>query len=279
MGIVINVVLGQDTKTKIPVAGGGLFGFCKGFFALTESQGSRNLHAQWLVYIYGIPTTTNRLLQLANVPNSLFMDQLLAHQTTLMHAEIPISKGAICPDCNGPLQVLVVRVSAFKRPKRNVSAPIACNFLTCKTCFTSESLLQQIACKLAISKKIRPELLQPNEIETFINAPRPLPFLDATAHTFIANSVILTLTLLRFQSHSWAHIKSCFKKFVRSLSGTICRFVFPQSTNLVAVVDANFKVILKRKVGNEYINGYSPLIATTFKWNHDLCFFIGQVSD
>jgi hypothetical protein len=42
----INVVLGWDKKTQMPIIGGGLFDFCKGFF--TESQGSGNLHAHWV---------------------------------------------------------------------------------------------------------------------------------------------------------------------------------------------------------------------------------------
>jgi hypothetical protein len=160
MGIVINVVLGWDAKTQMPVASRGLFGFCKGIFVATELQGSRNLYAHWLVYIYGMPTTTNQFLQLANVPNSPFMDRLLAHQRTLMHAEVSVFKGAICPKCNGPLQVLVILVSTFKRLKRNASAPIVGNCLTCKTCFTNESLLRQTTSKLAISDKIKPKLLQ-----------------------------------------------------------------------------------------------------------------------
>jgi hypothetical protein len=41
------------------------------------------------------------------------------------------------------------------------------------------------------------------------------------------------------------------------------------------VIDANFKVVLQCRVGNEYINEYLPIIATSFKCNHNIHFIIG----
>jgi len=50
-------------------------------------------------------------------PNSLFMNCLIAHQITFLQMEVPISKGAICFDCDGLLQMLILPVFIFKRPK------------------------------------------------------------------------------------------------------------------------------------------------------------------
>jgi hypothetical protein len=47
--------------------------------------------------------------------------------------KVPISKGAICPDYDGPLRVLVLPIFVFKKPKQNVNAPIVANCPTCKT--------------------------------------------------------------------------------------------------------------------------------------------------
>jgi hypothetical protein len=90
---------------------------------------------------------------------------------------------------------------------------------------------------------IQPEIFNPTEIENLINALDPLPFPDAKSNIFIVDSIVLTLTLLRYQSHSWAHSKSCFKKFAHMPFRIVCRFAFPQSTILMIVVNVNFKII------------------------------------
>jgi hypothetical protein len=117
MNNVIDVLMGWDTKLQCPTLGGGLFGFCKGFFASTKSQGDGNLHTHWLVYTHGMPTTTTRFKKLVRDTN-----RLIAHQTTLLQMEMFISKGIICPECDGPLHVLVLLVFTFKRAERNASA-------------------------------------------------------------------------------------------------------------------------------------------------------------
>ncbi len=82
-----------------------------------KSQGFGNLQAHKLLYTHDMPTTTTKFLQLVRIPNSLSMNHLIAHQTTLLQMEVPILKGAICLDYDGPLQVLVLLIYAFKRPK------------------------------------------------------------------------------------------------------------------------------------------------------------------
>jgi hypothetical protein len=157
--------------------------------------------------------------------------------------EVPILKGAICLDYDGPLQVLVLLIYAFKRPKKNACAPIAANCPTCKTCFTNEHLLRQTSTKLVTFIVEQPETFNPIKIENLINASYPLPFLDAKFNTLKVDSIVLTLTLLRHQSHSWVHSKSCFKKFAYKYFEILCHFVFPQSTILLKVVNVNFKII------------------------------------
>jgi len=45
MNIVIDILMKWDRKLQCFTPGGGLFGFCKRFFASTKSQGFGNLHA------------------------------------------------------------------------------------------------------------------------------------------------------------------------------------------------------------------------------------------
>jgi len=68
--------------------------------------------------------------------------------------------------------------------------------------------------------------------------PNSLPFLDVKSNTFKVDSIVLTLTLLRYQSHSWTHSKSCFNKFAHMPFGVVCHFPFPQSTTLVTMVNS-----------------------------------------
>jgi hypothetical protein len=140
------------------------------------------------------------------------MNRFIAHQTTRLQTEIPISKRVICLDYDGPFQVLILLVFTFKRPKQNANAPIIVDCPTCKTCFINEHLLKQTTTKFMISIDIQIETFNPTRIEILINAPNLLPFLDAKFNIFIVDSIVLTLTLLRYQSHYWAHSRSCFKK-------------------------------------------------------------------
>ncbi len=97
----------------------------------------------------------------------------------------------------------------------------------------------------------------------------------AKSNTSKVDSMILTLTLLRYQNHFKVHSKSCFKKSASTTSRIVCHFTFPQSTTLVIMVNANFKIISQRQISNEYINGYFLVVATTFICNHDIHCFIG----
>ncbi len=149
--IVIDVLMGWDEKLQCRIPNGGLLDFCRRFLTSTKFQGFGNLHAHWLVYTHGMPTTTTMLLQFIKDPNSSIMNHLITHQTTFFQVEILISKWAICPNYDGFLQVLVLHVSTFEMPKENTCAPIIANCPTCKNCFTNEHFLRQTIIKLATS--------------------------------------------------------------------------------------------------------------------------------
>lgn len=149
--IVINILMGWDKKLQCRTPSGGLFNFCRRFLTSTKFQGFGNLHAHWLVYTHGMLTTTTRFLQFIKDPNSLVMNHLITHQTTLFQVEILVSKGAFCPNYDGFLQVLVLLVFTFKMPKQNTSPPIVANCPTCKNCFTSDHSLRQTTIKLVTS--------------------------------------------------------------------------------------------------------------------------------
>ncbi len=111
------------------------------------------------------------LLQLVRNSNSPFMNRFIAHQTTFFQIKVPILKGAICPNHDDPLQVLVLLDFDFKRPKQNRCAPIVTNCPTCKTYLTNEHLLKQTTTKLVTLIGIQLETLNPTKIENLVNTP------------------------------------------------------------------------------------------------------------
>ncbi len=141
------------------------------------------------------------------------MNHLIAHQTTFLQMEVPILKGAICHDYDGLLQVLVLLIYAFKRPKQIACVPIVVDCPTCQTCFINEHFLRQTTTKLMTSIGIQLKTFNHIKIENLINALDPLPFPNEKSNTFKVDSIVLTLTLLRYQSHFRVHSKSCFKTF------------------------------------------------------------------
>jgi hypothetical protein len=173
-----------------------------------------------------MPTTTTRFLQLVRNSNSPLMNRLIAHQTTFLQIKVPISKGAICPNHGGPLQVLVLLVSNFKRLKQKACVLIVVNCPTCKTCFTNEHLLKQTTTKFVTLIGIQLETLNPTKIENRINTPNSLPF--PKSNTIKVDLIVLTLTLLKYQSHFCAHSKSCFKTSTCTPFGIVGCFAYPQ---------------------------------------------------
>jgi len=135
-----------------------------------------------------MPTITTKFLQLVRVPNSMFMNQFVAHQTTFFQIEVPILKKAICFDYDGPLQMLILHVFAFKRPKQNACILIVMNYLKCKTCFTNEHLLMQTTTRLTTSICNQPKIFNPIESENLVNASDLLPFLNVKSNTFKVDS-------------------------------------------------------------------------------------------
>jgi hypothetical protein len=55
--LLITHIFGWNRKEQDPGEKPGLFGFTKGFCGATESQNSGNLHAHFIIWIYGLPKT------------------------------------------------------------------------------------------------------------------------------------------------------------------------------------------------------------------------------
>jgi hypothetical protein len=81
-------------------------------------------------------TTTTKFLQLVKNPYSPFMEHLLAHQLPFLQVIMLVAKGIIDANYDEHLQVMVLLIFTFKKPKHNMDVLVATNCSVCKTYFT-----------------------------------------------------------------------------------------------------------------------------------------------
>ncbi|ETV63686.1 hypothetical protein H257_19382, partial [Aphanomyces astaci] len=71
------------------------------------------------------------------------------------------------------------------------------------------------------------------------------------------------------QVHWWSYCASCFKQSRNKTAAQMCRYLFPRARVEVGRIGTS-AILLVRKLGEEYINGYSDVILRAFKCNHDI---------
>ncbi|ETV85620.1 hypothetical protein H257_02239 [Aphanomyces astaci] len=76
------------------------------------------------------------------------------------------------------------------------------------------------------------------------------------------------------QVHWWSHCSSCFKQSRNARGAQMWRYLFPRARVEVGLIGTS-AILLVRKLGEEYINGYSDVILRAFKCNHDIQIMIG----
>ncbi|ETV64102.1 hypothetical protein H257_18963 [Aphanomyces astaci] len=85
--------------------------------------------------------------------------------------------------------------------------------------------------------------------------------------------VIATLASV-LQVHWWSHCSSCFKQSRNTRGAQMCRYLIPRARVEVGRIGTS-AILLVRRLGEEYINGYSDVILCAFKCNHDIQIMIG----
>jgi hypothetical protein len=109
--------------------------------------------------------------------------------------------------------------------------------------------------------------LLPNQIDYLLCDTKPLPEIDRPNDL---QSLQLSKLLLEFQQHAWEHTKSCFKISRRTSNANMCRFLKPEKLIEASKFIDQYRFQLKRKLGHEYMNTFSILIAQLFRCNHDV---------
>jgi hypothetical protein len=243
---IIDVVFGWNREQQRSKKGGGLFGFTRGFFVSTESQGSGTLHAHAVVYLHGVPTTSRKIREKADCP--VYQKRVVELAESFSSAQYPIDiDESVCPICDGHASVIEFTASAYRRPPRGETDPpprVQCNNPDCKAVFGSEQLVRAWVDKYKRGfTDAENELLTDAAIEIQCVIGREL---ESPRQRNDVYACVLTLGLLRFQNHSYKHCASCFKASTRVKAGAnVCRFFRPALVQEDSELTASSGVKLK----------------------------------
>jgi hypothetical protein len=256
----IKNVLCWDTKAGKPYINMGLFGYTKAFFCSTESQGSLTLHGHILLWVYGFPKT----IQEYNTYTNSIKNQksLIDYCRNIFRTSYPTTKSNQCPDCNSTnIQLIAMTKKCYAKSEYNGKAPLVLKCIDCSTSFSGCDLINKYTDKFIADNDI-PQINIDKEISSF----KSLPFEDTP-------SCIQKLVgfLLQFQTHSWRHVRSCFKKTKRfKQTGKICRFLKPHKLEKKTKFTPSRKIVLERSIGHEYLTTSVDLFTKVLKCNHDV---------
>jgi hypothetical protein len=99
------------------VLGRGLLAFVKGFLHPHNPKDmATSMAASWYISMACQPLLPS-FLQLVKNPYSPFMDHVLAHQSPFFQVMMLVAKGIIDPNYDEHLEVLVLLIFTFKKPK------------------------------------------------------------------------------------------------------------------------------------------------------------------
>jgi hypothetical protein len=136
-------VLGWDDQQQAPVRNGGLFGIVKAFTGSAEPQVSGDLHAHFVVWLHGLPTTGSDMEGKLR-EDTEFLRRYLQLAGTVSTLRIPYLDSR-CPTCGAPLQPLQILLRAYQRQRKDGTGPATTSCCTqCSLTFKSHDLLDAV---------------------------------------------------------------------------------------------------------------------------------------
>lgn len=226
--------------------GKGPFGTTKAYFGAVESQSTTNLHIHMLIWIEELPNS--RVRWEGKLQSQHFLDELCRYADQVKSCCYPGEETLKCPRCDADIEPIVLHESLKKQDNARTQAP---HTLKCSACAITYpyNYFRSIYTK---------------------------------THVIGTESLLAQHTvgpLMQVQEHDYRHRKSCFKKSVRNNDASECRFQMPASPHLEPTQFINGKLVHKRNLGCEYLNGYNPVLAQVFPGdNHDIQLLIGGTS-
>ncbi|OWZ07895.1 LOW QUALITY PROTEIN: hypothetical protein PHMEG_00019643 [Phytophthora megakarya] len=222
-----------------------------------------------MAWIEGFPSTIAEYNRMCS--SGAFKRKLIEYVKSIMNTDVPLQPNEDCPKCKvGKLTPMDFDKQAYEnvRRKDNPFPTARCN--GCGERFGGNEI---------ILENLERECLTDSaaaltESAIFARTASSKPFSIAADKPKL-EAVLSTRSLLSFQSHHWFHSRSCFKRTKRTPSGKVCWMFFPKQCRRKTEWTSAGCIEQQRKVGNEYINTYIPVISSMLKCNHDVKFLGG----
>ena len=211
MNTFITKVLGWDIDACAPLRVGGVFGKVRAFFGATETQIGGDLHAHFIIWLFGFPRTANELRKKIK-HDPTFATKLAQYADRIAVMDVPISTDDSCPvsGCDGHLKASPIPGEAFKRPLPGQRPVVTATCSECATDFRDKDVMNlrlDTACD-------ETGVLASRDFIDYVKCSPPCqPFEDN-----LRSRTLVSLVMRDVQVHFWTHCSSCFK-----LSATHCK--------------------------------------------------------
>ena len=302
--IVVDVLARWCSARGRPLARGGVFGRCRGFYGEIEAHARGSPHIHMLIWLLGHAPSAKEFSSLLR-GNKRFRDSWWAWAKVLVHADLQTSAEVVsCPKCSSPVRTVSVPTSCHGVQPRAAVPPFVatCVRPTCDGTLTSAPVVRQQQCRAAgISGKAAaaahddadsahstpaaaagraaaspfgdetPEQLLGGDTLDAMLATPTLPDWTAAAGHPQHGRVYESALAMATQMHSHRHSASCFKR-TRSGRPRECRSGFPREPRVTAEIDKEGGFLVRRPVGCEYVNPNVRLMLVFLRCNTEFRF-------
>jgi len=300
--IVVDTLIGWCSARGRPLARGGAFGRCKGFYGAIEAQARGSPHIHMLIWLIGHAPSAKEFTKLLRNEDR-FRRNWWAWAEDLVHANLPTSTETVtCPECSSPVAAVPVTAAFRGLQPRAAMPPVvaACVRASCDGTLTSMAALHQqqhkavglpiggsnasamSRCGGAVTSRgihsdeeapdggdgASKALFDGDAVDEMMATPN-LPNWDGVSGHAHHGEVYESALAMATQMHSHRHSVSCFKR-TRSGKPRECRYGFPREPREEAEIDGEGGFLVRRPVGCEYINPHNRLVLVTLRCNTDL---------
>jgi hypothetical protein len=258
--IFLHDIIGFDTEHQQPLAGGGAFGYVRGYALFVEEQRRGALHAHAVVF----PLLPQRQL-LPPTASAQDKQHLQQFVESVCRVNMPVDLN-VCGSCsaagtlerNADCNVTLARTRAAQRlPEPELARCNACN-VTC----TSSALIDAAVARLAA--RYETQHGAPFDLRTYLDATVPLPLPTADD---LSRLLVLCQLRQKCNRHKYKHFPQCFKS---EHADCACRYLFPLELESASKFTDEMRLLRRRTIGNEYINKANEVVQWLFRCNNDV---------
>ncbi len=285
-----------DPGTGLPLQGGGLFGYAKGYIGVVEPQESGTLHMHCVLFLSGLPRTISDFIDSCNDPDTgqMFQKKFRDFVDSVVSCSLPVSgfnlRDVSCPNCKavGTVQPIAeVSERALKLHARNAKPTPTSLCSNCGATFggcdvlraevrqmhNSLEALESAGLRIPLGETGR---LSDEPTERFCTLTENIRWPSGSnAEEENLHILLISQIALLTQRHDFRHVASCFKRSMRGKEDN-CRHCFPRQCVAETTIDENGVLKIARNVHNEYINTFNDVLLLLLRSNHEIRFLLGS---